>query len=59
MHGKSGNNFFNPMELMAKKGMGTLAYNDRWHLYDQLLFSKNWTQQNGLFFIMAGIYIIL
>jgi hypothetical protein len=32
----------NPFYKMYKKGMGTLAYNDSWNLFDQILLSKNW-----------------
>jgi hypothetical protein len=32
----------NPFYKMFKKGMGTLAYNDCWNLFDQILLSKNW-----------------
>ena len=30
---------FNPMEAMLKKGMGTLAYQDGWNLFDQFYFT--------------------
>ena len=30
---------FNPMEAMLKKGMGTLAYQDGWNLFDQIYFT--------------------
>jgi hypothetical protein len=32
--------FFNPMEKLYKKGFGTLAYNDQWNLFDQILINK-------------------
>lgn len=32
--------FFNPMYALYKKGNGTLAYNDAWNLFDQILVSK-------------------
>lgn len=32
--------FFNPMEKLYKKGIGTLAYNDQWNLFDQILINK-------------------
>ena len=31
-----------PMEGLEKKGIGSLAHNDRWYLFDQLLFSPQW-----------------
>lgn len=30
---------FNPMENMLKKGMGTLAFRDGWNLFDQIILS--------------------
>jgi hypothetical protein len=35
----AGNEFYNPFELLYKKGMGTLAYRDKVHLFDQILIS--------------------
>lgn len=32
---------FNPMEEMYKKGFGTLAYRDKWNLFDQFLLTPN------------------
>lgn len=32
--------FFNPMENLYKKGFGTLAYKDKWNLFDQTLLNK-------------------
>ena len=32
--------FFNTMYSKYKKGFGTLAYNDAWNLFDQLIISK-------------------
>ncbi|MCX7728228.1 MAG: endonuclease/exonuclease/phosphatase family protein [Bacteroidia bacterium] len=32
--------FFNPMEKLHKKGFGTLAYQDQWNLFDQILMNK-------------------
>lgn len=31
---------FNPMAAMARMGMGTLAYNDAWDLFDQIIVSQ-------------------
>jgi hypothetical protein len=33
--------FFNPMEIPFKKGIGTLAWQDSWNLFDQVLINKN------------------
>lgn len=32
---------FNPMVKLYKKGIGSLAYRDRWNLFDQLFFTAN------------------
>lgn len=34
------NYFYNPMEKMKKRGLGTLAYRDKWNIFDQLIFSS-------------------
>ncbi|MDB4291969.1 endonuclease/exonuclease/phosphatase family protein [Maribacter sp.] len=34
-------NLFNPMENLFKKGVGSLAYRDKWNLFDQLIFTTN------------------
>ena len=39
------------MESMQKKGLGSLAYRDRWFLFDQILISKNWLTKEGAFFL--------
>ena len=35
----------NPFLLPYRKGMGTLAYNDSWNLFDQILISPNWVKE--------------
>lgn len=32
---------FNPMEQLFRKGIGSLAYRDKWNLFDQLYFTQN------------------
>ena len=32
---------FNPMEKLFRRGTGSLAYRDRWNLFDQMLFSES------------------
>lgn len=32
---------FNPMEKMYRKGMGSLAYRDKWNLFDQFIITPN------------------
>ena len=35
------NDLFNPMEKLFKKGIGSLAYRDKWNLFDQIYFTAN------------------
>lgn len=35
------NTFYNPMERLIGRGNGTLNYKGTWHLFDQIIFSKN------------------
>lgn len=35
-------NYFNPMENLFLKGIGTLAYKDSWNLFDQILLNDVW-----------------
>lgn len=50
--------FYNPFTEKFKKGLGTLAHNDAWGLFDQILLSNAWldTKQNGWFYKSAHIY---
>jgi endonuclease/exonuclease/phosphatase family metal-dependent hydrolase len=34
--------YFNPMEKLYKEGIGTLAWQDSWNLFDQVLLNHNW-----------------
>lgn len=36
---------YNPMYSMFEKGMGTLAYRDQWNLFDQLIVSKAFIEE--------------
>ncbi len=48
---------FNPMESMAKQGIGSLAYRDAWNLFDQILVSESLLgSRDGLQFYKAGIF---
>lgn len=48
---------FNPMEKIYKKGVGSLAYRDKWNLFDQLIFTSNWlNQDNGYLFWKANVF---
>jgi len=37
---------YNPMEEMFKKGVGTLAYNDKWNLFDQIIISSTFLDKD-------------
>jgi hypothetical protein len=50
---------YNPFAQYLKQGYGTLAYNGKWNLFDQMMFSKPWLdqqQQNGWFLYKSHIY---
>jgi hypothetical protein len=49
---------FNPWVDFYKKGIGTLAYNDSWNLFDQIIISHGFLpkEQKGVFFKGAHIF---
>lgn len=49
---------FNPFEPFYKKGIGTLAWQDSWNLFDQLIFTPAWVTlpHNGWFFYKAEVF---
>ena len=49
---------FNPWISQYKKGYGTLAYQDAWGLFDQIMISQSWLDknQNGAFFYQQHIF---
>lgn len=49
---------FNPWVPMYKEGIGTLAYNDAWNLFDQIIISESFLDksQTGFFFQRAEIF---
>ncbi|MCC7233018.1 MAG: endonuclease [Bacteroidia bacterium] len=49
---------YNPWVNMYKEGIGTLAYNDSWNLFDQIMVSSGWLdkKQQGFFFQDAKIF---
>lgn len=49
---------YNPMETLYKKGIGSLAYRDRWNLFDQIYFTSNIAQESPdrYRFWKAGVY---
>lgn len=54
----SENSLYNPMEIMAKSGKGSLAYRDSWNLFDQIYMTSNLvdSRENGFKFYKAGIF---
>jgi hypothetical protein len=49
---------YNPWVDFYKKGIGTLGFNDSWSLFDQIIFSYGWLDQNqnGYFLKSAHIF---
>ncbi|AYN69496.1 endonuclease/exonuclease/phosphatase family protein [Euzebyella marina] len=49
---------FNPMEKLFKKGVGSLAYRDKWNLFDQIYFTESLVnnENKGYQFWKAGIF---
>lgn len=49
---------YNPWNDFLKKGIGTLAYQDSWNLFDQIMFSSGFLKhdQNGFFYKNAHIF---
>ena len=50
--------FYNPWVDFHKKGLGTLAHNDAWGLFDQIILSSGWLNKNqsGYFYQKANIF---
>lgn len=49
---------FNPMERLFRLGVGSLAYRDKWNLFDQIFFTANLvdTENGGYNFWRAGVF---
>jgi hypothetical protein len=49
---------YNPWTNYYRQGIGTLAYNDAWNLFDQIVISSAWLdkKQKGLFYKEADIF---
>ncbi len=49
---------FNPMEKLYRKGLGTLAYRDKWNLFDQFVLTPNLLsgERNQFVFWKAAIF---
>ncbi len=50
--------FYNPMVKLYKKGIGSLAYRDRWSLFDQFIITRNLlvSEEKSYKFWRAGVY---
>jgi endonuclease/exonuclease/phosphatase family metal-dependent hydrolase len=49
--------FYNPYAALAKTGAGTLAYRDRWNLFDQILVSKSLIEKDPSKFTFFRAFI--
>lgn len=49
---------FNPMEKLFKKGIGSLAYRDKWNLFDQIFFTNYLInpEKNSYSYWKAGVF---
>lgn len=48
---------YNPMKELYKKGKGTLTYYKEWHLFDQIIISKNFFDSNSYHsFLKARVF---
>ena len=52
------NDLYNPMEKLFKKGVGSLAYRDKWNLFDQFYLTSNLISNNKKNYSLwkAGIF---
>jgi hypothetical protein len=48
--------FDNQMTPLFKKGIGSLAYNDQWFLFDQILASPDWGKDSTLSIVGVNVY---
>ena len=50
---------YNPMEFLYRRGVGSLAYRDKWELFDQILITSNLllNRESKYFYWKAGIYM--
>ncbi|SHI39719.1 endonuclease/exonuclease/phosphatase family protein [Pseudozobellia thermophila] len=53
-----GNDLYNPMEKLYRKGIGSLAYRDNWNLFDQIYFTEALIGDSGdtYRFWKAGVF---
>ena len=48
--------FYNPFEMIYSKGNGTLTHNREWHLFDQIIMSRNFFKEPNFIFDEAHIF---
>lgn len=51
--------FYNPWVRFYQKGIGTLAHNDKWHLFDQIIISTSWMKSQYAgewYFVKAEVF---
>jgi len=47
---------YNPFVKLYQNGIGTLAYDDKWDLFDQIIFSGEWLKNDSWSFYKAEIF---
>ena len=48
--------FFNPFESLSDKGLGTLTYEKKWLLFDQIILNENFSTTSDFQFEKAYIF---
>ena len=51
-----GNQFFNAMEDLQQKGMGSLYHRKKWYMFDQIIMTRNFLEKPPFRFIEAGVF---
>jgi len=46
----------NPMQKLFKKGIGSLAYRDKWFLFDQILLYQELLTKKGIFLLKTAVF---
>jgi hypothetical protein len=49
---------YNPYYTLYKKGIGSLAWNDSWNLFDQIILSQAWLNKEagGFYFLRPEVF---
>ncbi len=50
------NEWFNPWIPLFKRGIGSIANRDTWHLFDQIILNSNWVSSKGWKYKQASIF---